>query len=86
MEGENPMMSMTQIKSLDLIKMYTQHIEYLINVGIDKKTKFGNIVTVKMISNIVKRRDYLRSKFDKTSDNPSTEEVLNNILIKEGLK
>lgn len=80
------MMSMTQIKSLDLIKMYTQHIEYLINVGIDKKTKFGNIVTVRMISNIVKRRDYLRSKFDKTSDNPSTEEVLNNILIKEGLK
>ena len=76
----------SKIRSLELITLYSEHIKYLINRGVGKKTRFGNEITVEMISNMVKRRDYLKSRSQSTMNDPVVEKILNNILKKEGLK
>ena len=48
---------------VELILWYSDHIRYLLNIGIGNKTEHNNVVSQRMIKSLSKRVDTIKAKY-----------------------
>ena len=51
------------INDSELVMLYNKHLQYLQTLELGEETLFGNVVTMRMIETIKKRRDAVKARY-----------------------